>query len=235
LQLRLAVEPDERGIGMTGIGMVTGHWVDPRIMYETIRDEILDQKRCQFQLLSLSVTVTALVLAYGTGAGAAPPVYLAPLVMNTLAIFILLDKAVSIQRKVGYLQLMEEHLAQYHWMWERQLDDFRKAVPERPTIPGDPARKHTYVTTVGCMLVILNAICVFLYLTGPGAWRWQIRNFPWLSFATGGVVLFVFLFGAIGFVVKRAHLIGGRHSGPQIRKTWQDVLRAWRIPAEGIQ
>jgi len=82
--------------------------VDPQFIYKTIREEVIDQKRCQFQLLSLSVTLTAGVLAYGTKADVAPLVFLAPLVMNVVAIVIILDKAVSVQRKVGYLHMMEE-------------------------------------------------------------------------------------------------------------------------------
>jgi hypothetical protein len=202
--------------------------VDPKLIYQTIREEILDQKRCQFQLLSLAVTVTVSVVAYGTAATAPPLVYLMPLVMNTVALVIIFDKAISIQRKVGYLQLMEEHLAQYVWMWERQLDEFRKAVPERPEVPGDPSRKHSYVTTVGLTLLSLNAICVFLFVAAPGAWKWHVDHFPWLSLGSGAIVLAVFVAGAISFGVKRSHLIRGRHSGPQIRETWKTVLDKWK-------
>jgi hypothetical protein len=202
--------------------------IDPQLLYQTIREEILDQKRCQFQLLSLAVTVTAAVVAYGTAATAAASMYLAPLVMNTVAIIIIFDKAVSIQRKVGYLQLMEEHLTQYVWMWERQLDEFRKAVPERPGVPGDPAHKHSYVTTVGLMLMILNAICVLLFAVAPGAWKWHVDNFPWLSLGSIVIALTIFVVGAIAFMVKRWHLVAGRHSGPQIRKTWETVLNQWK-------
>jgi hypothetical protein len=148
--------------------------------------------------------------------------------MNAVAVVIIFDKAVSIQRKVGYLQMMEEHLAQYVWMWKRHLDEFRKAVPERAGVSGDPSRKHSYVTTVGWMLLILNAICVLLFVAAPGAWKWHVDNFPWLSLGTGGIVLTVFVAGAIAFWVKRSHLIGGRHSGPQIRKTWEGVLAQWK-------
>jgi len=176
------------------------------------------------------VTVTAAVFAYGTATTAEPPIYLAPLVMNVLAIIIIFDKAVSIQRKVGYLQLMEEHLDKYVWMWERQLDDFRKEVPERPRVPGDPSRKHSYVTTVGLMLLILNAISFFLFIATPSAWKWHIQNFPWLSLLTSIMVLAIFICGIIVFLLKRSQLINGRHSGPQIRKIWERVLERWKLP-----
>jgi hypothetical protein len=202
--------------------------VDSQFIYRTIREEILDQKRCQFQLLSLAVTVTAAVVAYGTAVTAAAPVYLAPMVMNAMAIVIIFDKAVSIQRKVGYLQLMEEQLGQYNWMWERQLDDFRKAVPERSAFPGDPSRKHSYVKTVGWMLLFLNAICGLLFACAPGAWRWHVDNFPWLSLGCSFIAAAVFIAGAVSFFVKLSRLVGGRHSGPQIRKTWETALANWK-------
>jgi hypothetical protein len=189
--------------------------VDPQFIYKTIREEVIDQKRCQFQLLSLSVTLTAGVLA--------------PLVMNAVAIVIILDKAVSVQRKVGYLQMMEENFADYTWMWEKQLDEFRKLVPERAGVRGDPARKHSYVTMVGLMLIILNVICCFLFIAAPGAWQWHVENFPGLSLASSGIVLLLLLGGVIVFFVKRSQLLDGRHSGPQIRSTWEQVLRPWII------
>ncbi len=43
--------------------------VDPELIYQTIREEIIDQQRCQFKLLSLAVTMTAGVLAYGAANG----------------------------------------------------------------------------------------------------------------------------------------------------------------------
>lgn len=202
--------------------------VDPQFIYRTIREEILDQKRCQFQLLSLAVTMTAVVVAYGTSVTVAPLVYLAPLVMNAVAVVIIFDKAVSIQRKVGYLQIMEEHLTDYIWMWERQLDEFRKAVPERAGVSGDPSRKHSYVTTVGWMLLILNAVSILLFVATPGAREWHVENFPWLSLGSDMIALVVFVVGAMSFLIKRSHLIGGRHSGPQIRKTWEGVLARWK-------
>jgi uncharacterized membrane protein YbhN (UPF0104 family) len=217
---------------MADVSPVTSDRVNPQFVYQTIREEIIDQKHCQFQLLSLAVTVTAGVIAYGTRATAAPPVYLAPLVMNVLAIVIILDKAVSIQRKVGYLQLMEEGWGKCIWMWERQLDEFRKAVPERTGVAGDPPRKHSYVTTVGWMLVLLNSICVFLYVAAPGAWEWHVDNFPWLSLMSAAMVMALSLFGAIAFFVRRSDLVAGRHSGPQIRKTWEGVLVKWKSESE---
>ena len=109
------------------------------------------------------------------------------------------------------------------------MDDFRKLVPERAGVPGDPARKHSYVTMVGFMLIILNGICCFLFVAAPGAWQWHVDHFPGLSLASSGIVLILLSGGVVIFFVKRAQLLRGRHSGPQIRSTWELVLKQWQI------
>jgi hypothetical protein len=81
--------------------------IDSTAMYSSVRQEILDQKKCQFQLFAASATLTAAVLAYAGRADATPLVYVAPMLLNVLSLTIILDKAISIQRMVGYLQLME--------------------------------------------------------------------------------------------------------------------------------
>jgi len=48
-----------------------------------------------------------------------------------LALVIIVDKAISIQRKVGYLQVMEEGIKDENipsatsWKWEFHLEDYR--------------------------------------------------------------------------------------------------------------
>lgn len=81
--------------------------VGPETIYGSIRQEVLDQKKCQFQMFGSAITVTAAILAYASSMRAGPIVYVVPVLMNVLALTIVLDKAVSIQRMVGYLQLME--------------------------------------------------------------------------------------------------------------------------------
>jgi hypothetical protein len=72
--------------------------MDPKFVYGTIRQEILDQKRCQFQIFSMTVAGTALILAYAAGSHAMSLAYLAPLVMNDLSLIIILEKSISVQR-----------------------------------------------------------------------------------------------------------------------------------------
>ncbi len=95
-----------------------------------MRQEILDQKKCQFQLFGAALTLTAAVLAYAPTARSGPVVYIAPVVMNVLALTIILDKAVSIQRMVGYLQLMESEGSRFLWIWEYDLNLFRETSPK---------------------------------------------------------------------------------------------------------
>ena len=98
--------------------MLTNQSIDPLEIYKTIRQEILDQKKCQFHLFSISITVTSGILAYASTTKVGPIIYVAPIVMNILALTIIIDKALSIQRMVGYLQLMESETRKIKWMWE---------------------------------------------------------------------------------------------------------------------
>lgn len=201
--------------------------VNSDAIYATIREEILDQKKCQFQLFSLAVTGTALILAYSAGNRAFPLVYLAPIVMNDFALIIILDKAVSIQRKVGYLQMMEQHWKEYLWMWETQLDSFRAEVP----LAGarEPARKHGFVTTVGVMLIGLNVLAALLGAQGSAAAGqpvWPASKESWPLLVLGAALL---LGGAGWLLYAWRQLVGGRHSGPAIRRTWEKVLNTHRV------
>src|SRR5262245_37372732 len=100
-----------------------GYAVNCELTYSTIRQEILDQKKCQFQLFGVAVTVTSAILAYAAGAQPGRLVYVAPVLINVIALWMVLDKAVSIQRNVGYLQFMEQtpNNDQKDWKWETDL------------------------------------------------------------------------------------------------------------------
>lgn len=188
----------------------------------------MDQKKCQFQLFSLTVTVTAGILAYAAGTISIPPIYLVPLAMNALTMIIILDKAISIQRKVGYLQLMEQNLNEYEWMWEAQLDIFRGKVPLRPKSKGDPARKHSYITTVGLLLVLLNILCGFLYILGPDALKWHQAQPQYTTFISDFIGILAFSSSIAILIRKRSQLINGKHSGPAIENTWREVLIGYK-------
>jgi hypothetical protein len=139
--------------------------IDPSVMYKSVRDEILEQKKCQFNLFAASVTVNAAVLAYSAASKVGPLVYLAPIVLNILAVTIILDKAGSIQRMVGYLQLMENPSNKFLWMWEFHLRRYRAAPGRSEGFEG--FRRHSYVVTVASMLLVLNLLCAALYFRGP--------------------------------------------------------------------
>jgi hypothetical protein len=203
--------------------------LDRQAIYGTIREEILDQKRCQFQLFSLSVTATALILAYAASTKAIPLVYLAPMVMNVFVLWMILDKAGSIQRKVGYLQMMEGYSDQYVWMWETQLDKFRGSELHNPPRPGDPPKKHRYVTAVGWMLTGLNVLSAVICSWGV----WAVDRSLWgsdyerVSILVAAAALLIS--SLVILRVKRRGLVTGRQSGPAIRKAWEDVLAAYRV------
>ena len=102
--------------------MVDQDIIKGEAIYRSVREEILDQKRCQFQIFGAALTLSAAVLAYSASPNVSQFVCAAPMLMNVLTLTIILDKAVSIQRMVGYLQLMESILAPSRgWMWEYHL------------------------------------------------------------------------------------------------------------------
>ena len=136
--------------------------VPPELVYGSIRQEILDQKKCQFQLFTMAVTVTSAVLAYGAATQVGALLYAAPMVLNLLALIIVLDKAVSIQRKVGYLQMMDQGFNRRPWRWETDLDNFRTVRGVQWEPARHESRKHSYVTIVASMLAILNLLCAGL-------------------------------------------------------------------------
>src|ERR1044071_5617669 len=83
--------------------------IHPALVYESIRDEILDQKRCQFQIFTVTATLAAAIIGLAAKDSQAAAAYIGPALMAVLALFMIFEKAISIQRKVGYLQLMERH------------------------------------------------------------------------------------------------------------------------------
>jgi hypothetical protein len=190
------------------------------LVYGSIRQEILDQKKCQFQLFSMAVTVTAAILAYGAATHVGPLVYTAPMVLNLLALIIIIDKAISIQRKVGYLQIMEQEFSDRPWRWETHLDSFRslRGVLWEPS--SGEHRKHSYVTTIALMLTILNFLCASLCWFGP-ARSIAARQIGWLD-----ALVFALLIASPcwGFFKWRS-LVRGENSTTAIVAKWKEVIR----------
>lgn len=201
-------------------------FIDPLEMYKTIRQEILDQKKCQFHLFSITITVTAAILAYASASPIGPIVYIAPMVMNVLALTIILDKATSIQRMVGYLQLMEVRKRDIKWMWEYHLNKFR-AVRTRKGA-SDSFRKHTYIVTVSSMLMFLNLLCGVLYRWGPIATSLREKEgFIKLARFYGSmdvIAIIIILSGIIYSVFKWYHLVFGKFSSDSIKIRWEKVF-----------
>lgn len=193
--------------------------VPPDLVYGSIRQEILDQKKCQFQLFSMAVTVTAAILAYGAATQIGPLLYVAPMVLNLLALIVIIDKAISIQRKVGYLQIMEQGFTDRPWRWETHLDKFRtlRGVTLPPS--SGESRKHSYVSTIVLMLTILNFLCAGLCWFGPAP-STPARQIGWLD-----AFAFILLIAApcLGFF-KRQSLVRGENSTTSIIAKWKKVI-----------
>jgi len=216
---------DKRGLKM----------ISPEMMYSSIRQEILDQKKCQFNLFGASITLTAAVLAYGAATSVGPIVYLAPIVLNALAIMMILDKARSIQRMVGYLQLMESKFDEYNWMWEYHLNLFRKL---RGVACGpDSFRRHSYVITVASVLLVLNSLCAALYRWSPTAIAFRSDpEFPAEFYgAVDFLVLGLLAWGVYVSIKTWLQLLIGKFTGVSVEKRWLEALSKSLRVAENRQ
>ncbi|MGR3175415.1 MAG: hypothetical protein ACUZ8N_12570 [Candidatus Scalindua sp.] len=198
--------------------------INKEIIYKTIREEILDQKKCQFQLISITATVTAAVLAYAAATKVGPLVYIAPMIMNVLSLVIILEKAITIQRKVGYLAMMEKYGSIDEWKWETNLEEYRAAPAQKCDIKISEKRKHKYVTHVSAMLVSLNAFCTALYFFGPVSIKPEneviARALGWVDLVVVGLLLA----GIVLVYMKRNSLVAGVNSSSAVLAKWESII-----------
>jgi hypothetical protein len=201
--------------------------IDPTVMYSSIRQEVLDQKKCQFSLFGACVTLTAAVLAYAGTGKATPVIYVAPMLLNVLGLTIILDKATSIQRMVGYLQLMESKPNRSGWKWEYHLNKFRGLRTGRAK--SDAHRKHKYVRNVSLILFVLNAFAVALYGWGPTAIALRAsEGYGEVREVYGAIhvgVVLINLFGVYIALKRWKQLVDGEFTSNAVRKKWLKVLK----------
>ncbi len=202
--------------------------IDAITTYKSVRQEILDQKKCQFNLFGVAITLTSAVLAYAAAAtDVGPLVYVAPVLLNVLAMAIILDKAISIQRMVGYLQLVEQGDNGKEWMWEYHLSKFREL---KGTWSGaESFRRHSYVLQVSMILLALNVLCASLYFYGPSA-KLLRNSSEWsqVSEIYGAVNLVVLILLSVGAVLalrRWFQLVFGQYTGKAILARWLDAIK----------
>jgi len=201
--------------------------IPSELMYKSIRQEILDQKKCQFNLFGASVTLTAAILAYSAASNVGPIVFIPPVVLNILATLLILDKATSIQRMVGYLQLMESEFDKHTWKWEYHLSKFRKIPSHRKGVEG--FRRHHYVITVATILIILNVFCCWLFFKGPAVQVLRASD-RWSSLAefygaAEFVVVALIVVHIITAAIRWIQLMFGKFTGGAVRARWIEAIR----------
>jgi hypothetical protein len=139
----------------------------------------------------------------------------------------ILDKAISIQRMVGYLQLMENDTDR-KWKWEYHLNIFREK-PGKSSIQ-EPHRKHRYVFNVALMLLILNAISSALYAWGPDAVALRATSeYQSLREFYGAVHLLVLVLNFYGIYIaihRWRQLVYGPFKSSAIQARWLEVLNS---------
>ncbi len=200
--------------------------IDKTAMYTSVRQEILDQKKCQFNLFGASITLTAAILAYAAATKVGPLVYVVPILINVLSLTIILDKAISIQRMVGYLQLMESDQNKKTWMWEFHLNKFRE-IPGRSR-GSESFRKHKYIITISSILTLINLLSASLYRWGPSAIA--LRNSSSYNEvsefygAVNFVVLILLAYGVFLAIRRWGQLVFGIYTGRAIRDRWLETI-----------
>lgn len=80
--------------------------IDSTVIYNSIRQEIMDVKKCQFNLFGISITLTAAILAYAVASKVGPLIYIAPILMNVLCLTIILDKAYNVSEFYGAINVL---------------------------------------------------------------------------------------------------------------------------------
>ncbi len=201
--------------------------IPAELMYKSIRQEILDQKKCQFNLFGASVTITAAILAYSAASNVSPIVFIPPVILNMLATLLILDKATSIQRMVGYLQLMEHEFKDHKWKWEYHLSKFRKTPSQYTGIEG--FRRHHYVVTVATILLVLNGLCCWLFFQGPAVQALRASD-RWSSVAefygaAEFVVIGLIIVHFITAIIRWSQLMFGKFTGGAVRARWIETIK----------
>lgn len=186
-------------------------------VYKTIRNEVIEQKKCQFQILTTAIAVTSAAWAYALGPSGNSIACLAPIPLCVCALILILDKAISIQRMVGYLQCLETNdPPRQMWSWERDLDDFRGEDRGQASGGARDKRKHSYVAVVSILLLTLSALCIALYLAiGDN------KHGPAPLF-----VSIIIIAGTIWYTLRQyGSLTTGKNSSTSIKDQWKKLLK----------
>lgn len=200
--------------------------IETKIVYSSVRAEILEQKKCQLQVVGGCITLSTAALALASNPKTSPLVCIPVMLLNVLCLAIVLDKATSIQRMVGYLQLMESE-NRARWMWEYHLNIFRALVSPKGC-DADAPRKHKYARNIALMLGVLNLFAVALFFFGPGAIEFKKSDEYFrderTQWALGLIVAAVNLAGFVIAVRRRHQLVRGDHTSAAIRARWLQAL-----------
>ena len=190
--------------------------IDSVTIYNSVRQEILDQKRCQFQMFAASVTFSSAGFAY-SGTQTRFIVLLAPIIPNVLALFIILDKAKSMQRMVGYLQLLESSKAKIDWMWEYHLNEFREIKSRAGR--SEPYRKHKYIRNIAIILIALNSLLGTLYF-----WSLSKDQNQSIGFSIHIIVVAVNMIGIAIAIHRYFEFVRGGYTTNAIRSRWVEAI-----------
>ena len=195
--------------------------MERKTVYESLRRELLEQRRCQLQMYTLSAGVLPAALLFAEKANLGAFVFPACILFFIAALMMVFNKECSIFRKVGYLRILEENEQIQQWRWESDIDAFRQ----------DPARfqdttkgsHHSYVIMISVFINMLIWISVVLYAIQPfPAEHLQLPE--WHKGVLALSCILVAVAGTLGTGISLYGFSYGSDSTSAIYDKWHHVL-----------
>lgn len=218
-----------------------------RIELKSLRDEILQVKRCQHMFLIFEVTTTGALLSFIVGTVARVNyegitfghllLCLIPVIVVIPSLLIILDKGITCNRICAFFKILErttmkkEERRLNFGGWENSCSKFRSRQNELKT-PGGRGRRFmtqgpnvfyqlVFWISVGLMVICMLVMVLFAQQT------------DWVCFKGGQLVyqmvLLIIIFCALGGMLALAwracqRLLVGRHSIEAMAELWEKIM-----------
>lgn len=216
-----------------------------------LRDELRHLKLCQLNYFTVSVTATGALLGLGSKFGQQPSpstLLFVPLLIVLPCWWIFFDKASTITRLVGYMNVLDLLLSEADFdrspfrylAWEAALAHYRKtdqlSLGERVSAWSRGLRYGltdvlTFQTTQRYWSInwytycVLSVIC---WLLGSNVLEHGLRSLRLTS--ADGLILAVIIISAVYNLYLSGSLVGGRLSYRAQTTKWKTILQADNVP-----
>lgn len=193
--------------------------MDNDMVYSVLRTEILDQRKCQFQMYTMAASITSASLVFAESSGLGFLAFLAPMIFNNASLMMVVIKELSVFRKVAYLQLLEQYPDARKWKWETDLDSFRNDTGYDPG--AKRSHNHTYPLMLCLFINLLNAVSAALYFFNSSS---EVVTDRMHGFADG-LCVFLIASGLYFTITNFWSLILGKNTTSAIVAKWRRILK----------